>query len=608
VWGFGVGLGKEFKRMERKYFLICFLILSNTQIFCQEKITVSYDYFEKKLVATDGIDTKSVSDFKYKKGTELQVKIDKIPLYHLRISINNSDTSFSSTAIPSISNSAPLTLIGTLAQGLISTATSSIGNGIIAPNATSNTIDNTLLEKLRNVASELIKNVKNLNSINNAGKQIVSQPETQLEIWSMALSYSNSAPRPYIYQPTNSDKSPTGRIDSLENEIKSIIDKLKEQLDDKKVRDTKLKNAIIYDATIMKEVELLNKAATDFKTQLLEELLYADSIERETNKFVLFSSSYDPFETGDLIGYNKNTYSRITYMKTTIDSILQIRLRLHEIILNTNSLFNRIQSVYFSIDRNSLPEKSYVFSELDSLTKRVNRVILTGTKSLEAVAPERFFPQYRSIMKLNTTRTVSNFISAPIQLVGDKTMVKIEISPKSDSLYLNKEIIEFELKAIRNKCFFSSGGAFYLSSLRNDNYSVQQIVPQTTEDTSVTFKLVEEYSNTFETGLLTLTYVGSMDDERSKLNDFGLHFGAGVGSSFTRTPKFRFTLGLGGFYEILNRHMLSVNVVMMTGYVDRLSKSLSLDQTYLAKPENFLVSKLALGGAIAIGYSFRISN
>lgn len=431
-------------------------------------------------------------------------------------------------------------------------------------------------------------------------------PNTNRQTWDYFGGFSLSSGGSYLPISENAETQDKEKIEKLQKTMDSLLNRINIVIKEQYKLDAKAKNEIGYEKMLFKEIEIINKVISNLRTRLLIQILCADSLEKVVKKEVFFSTHGDPFV---LNNFNKSrTNFDIGKMKSILDSLFQIRNQISKLVLQADSLSLKIFNISYSVNQNSLPKGSNVISEIDSLAKRVGRIVITGSKSMELIGPDKYFAQFKIAGKSSVSGEKMTYFSSPIQLIGDKTSIKIEISPRSDSLYLNKEIIEFELKAIRNKCFFSSGGAFYLSSLRNDNYSVQQIVTQTTEDTSVSFKLVEEYSNTFETGLLTLTYVGSMDDERSKLNDFGLHFGAGVGSSFTRIPKFRFTLGVGGFYEILDRHMLSVNAVMMTGYVDRLSKSLSLDQTYLAKPENFLVSKLAVGGAITIGYSFRISN
>jgi hypothetical protein len=187
------------------------------------------------------------------------------------------------------------------------------------------------------------------------------------------------------------------------------------------------------------------------------------------------------------------------------------------------------------------------------------------------------------------------YLSMPIQLGGDIENLSIKIEPRAGTVNLYPSIIPLKFPLYK-KTYLGIGTSFYASTLYNQAYSVKA----EGTDSVTNYRIIDELSPKYEIGIAALLHYG----ERFKGNNkIGYHFtmGPAIGISNKIKPRLSFGAGIA-FGE---KQMFTIDLMGISGFVERRSAVYNFDERYSQSPEQITVSKLAFGGAIAIGYVYK---
>lgn len=187
------------------------------------------------------------------------------------------------------------------------------------------------------------------------------------------------------------------------------------------------------------------------------------------------------------------------------------------------------------------------------------------------------------------------FTSLPIQHNGDISKLSIIISPLKPE-YGQTYTVEYQFP--ENKMYAGISGSFYFASgFRNDLYSTRETH---TSDTTSYFSIVKEGTEKSEVGFATLLHVGStLSNSR-----LGVHVTVGPALSLSAKPQIRLALG-AGVSAGSHKNKVTVNLLGMAGYVQKISKVFNETEKYNSKPEQITVSKLAGAFAVSVGYIYK---
>jgi hypothetical protein len=156
-----------------------------------------------------------------------------------------------------------------------------------------------------------------------------------------------------------------------------------------------------------------------------------------------------------------------------------------------------------------------------------------------------------------------------------------------------------------SKSFIGTGISFYCSTLHNDAYS---IIQTKIDSSKSTYSLKKEKNISAEIGIAALLHFGEKTDYRlfNILPPIGYNFVIGPAVSISNTVKPR--LSAGGGITFGTRQMLSINMLLIAGYTDRLSSAYDENSSYLTNPVNPTVSKLSFGFAFSVGYIYNFGK
>ncbi len=345
----------------------------------------------------------------------------------------------------------------------------------------------------------------------------------------------------------------------------------------------------------------------------------------------------------DLIAENKNEIKlKLTSSKSVFEEINKMvsSLTLKGLTYleslnekNESSLFISNEEIQFNqIQRNSKNYRDQIderideivkidtsFSQLKRLDKDVfekNQLVKKASEELTLLIKESKAVLEKEVSKISETKinefliglinfennSERQYLSLPIQHNGDLNQLKVEITPKKPE-YGPSYKVEYQFPA---KKFYAGigGGFYYATSMRNDVYSSRE---EKVSDSISDFYVVNENQKKGEIGFNTLLHVGTKlfnCNSSGGRNLFGLHATVGPSISLNASPQLRLSTGVG-FSIGKERNMMTIDLLTMTGYVQRLSNVFEEGVAYNLKPEQPTVSKLRSSFAIGLGYIYK---
>lgn len=252
------------------------------------------------------------------------------------------------------------------------------------------------------------------------------------------------------------------------------------------------------------------------------------------------------------------------------------------------SFFTNVQRTAIAADSELTANDKSIKETHDKLVSVINEVIasVSADKTKELLAPIIFIENNNG----------NTYTSLPLQFTGEQTRLKVTITPRDDKY--NQHVYATQIKfPLTIKNYTVVGISFYGSNLHDRAYS---FVKTPVTDSTAVYSIKKETASKAEIGVAALLRFGTKFGEKQKA---GYHFSFGAGMSIADKVKPRMLLG-GGF-SLGKKHMLALDAGLIVGFVDRLSNTVDTKSTYNEKPENIMASKLALGGFLALGYSYQ---
>lgn len=184
--------------------------------------------------------------------------------------------------------------------------------------------------------------------------------------------------------------------------------------------------------------------------------------------------------------------------------------------------------------------------------------------------------------------------SVDMQVNGDITSVELRIEPRVEKYRLQKYSTTYRFPII--KSYSGIGISFYYSAFKEREISTKAVAV----DTVIKYDLVDEERKSGEVGIAALLHFGG----KFKCTDYwGGHFTLGPAVALGSKIKPRFAFGGGLSYG--KKQMITLNLLGVIGYVDKISKVYSLSERYETKPTNITVSRLDGNIGLSIGYIYR---
>lgn len=319
----------------------------------------------------------------------------------------------------------------------------------------------------------------------------------------------------------------------------------------------------------------------ELKSKLNDISLKLDKLKLDTYLFKLKALS---------IKENSNKFN----LQQAIITSLEIRKKLE----NLKAITNKNQSVFkgkFDNYTDDLKKKEDIKKASASLVDAYNKLITTLDKALSEFNADKVNELLSQIVLIENN-IGNKYSSVPFQFNGEQAILDYKIIPR-DSKYLQQTYSSKIVFPNRKSTYFNVGLSFYGSSLFDEAYST---VGMPINDSTNVFSVIKEDDLNAEIGIASLFRVGWKVDNSHR---FGLHFNFGPGISISNKVKPRLLVGGGLSYG--NKHNLSFDFGLITGYVDVISNSINLDEEYSVKPENVTVSSLKAGAYLALGYYFK---
>ncbi len=192
----------------------------------------------------------------------------------------------------------------------------------------------------------------------------------------------------------------------------------------------------------------------------------------------------------------------------------------------------------------------------------------------------------------NTAKMVYN--SMEMQVNGDITSIELRIEPRDEKYRLQKYSTTYHFPLI--KSYSGIGISLYYSPFKEREISTKAVAV----DTVIKYDLVDEERKAGEVGIAALLHFGG----KFKCTDYwGGHFTIGPAVALGSKIKPRFAVGGGLSYG--KKQMITLNVLGVIGYVDKISKVYSLSERYETKPTNITVSRLDGTIGLSIGYIYK---
>jgi hypothetical protein len=217
-----------------------------------------------------------------------------------------------------------------------------------------------------------------------------------------------------------------------------------------------------------------------------------------------------------------------------------------------------------------------------------------NSKLYAAVSADTLFSTIKSLVLAENNNT-GTYISLPVRMDGDQAKLDLTIQGKA-----GYDLPDYHTSILfpdAPRAYAGLGASFYYSNMRSDAYSISAVA---VDSATTNYTIVNEYHQPYEIGFATLLHVGyKFCDKRN----VAWNFAVGPAFSLTKVIKPRLTAGTGVSFG--KKQMISIDYLVIGGYVDRLSNAYSEGTNYSAEPESVVVSKLQFAGAIAVGYIYK---
>jgi len=225
------------------------------------------------------------------------------------------------------------------------------------------------------------------------------------------------------------------------------------------------------------------------------------------------------------------------------------------------------------------------------------QLLTTCAEAQASIAADKV-KELLSVLIHTENNNVRTYTSLPLQFTKEQATVEILVEPRKPEYMLQtyKTSLTFP---IERKKYFGVGVSFYGATLHDDAYSLEGFA---VNDSVSHYRIHEEKSTKAEIGMAALFRFGT---KFGKGEFAGYHASIGPGVSISDKVKPR--LLTGGGLSFGNKHMFTVDVGLIFGYVDRLTSAYQNDLAaeLTVKPEKVTVSKISAGGFFSVGYLFK---
>jgi hypothetical protein len=268
-----------------------------------------------------------------------------------------------------------------------------------------------------------------------------------------------------------------------------------------------------------------------------------------------------------------------------------IRSGLETLYSQTGTKYMDYQSNVLSLAE-AISSDSTLKHEDQKIRNSYETLLSTIQSTSAGLSPDTVYKYISSLISFENNSSY-NYISLPIQFLGDQETDSITITPTSSNL--NPQTFSTQFTFPTNGHFFAgvSVGA-YVSNLKDEAYSTQTTISQ--GDT--TYQLVAEKPGD-EIGLNSMLNLGN---DFFGASDVYWQVGFGAAASITNIirPRFLFNVGFG----FGRKDLILVSVGGIAGDFNVLSSAYKVNQSYTTAPQSAVVSQLKAGCFISLSYLF----
>ena len=346
-------------------------------------------------------------------------------------------------------------------------------------------------------------------------------------------------------------------------------------------------------------LDLNVKPVAQISDTINKNVLYLDSVLCEINKLNMKIDSlnleiqikYLSYFTMNSDITQQSELTKQNYVNKIISESQNIRTEIKTLIKSTKDY----SLVYLKFhNRNKPAFNRNKFGKTDSLLNVAYKTTLDTLKAVySSIDATKVIDWIKSIIYLENNKEAI-FYSLPIQLKSDIEKLTINIIPKKPEfgLFSYSTTLQFP----QNKTYIGASVSFFVSTMFSDVFSVKTTM---VNDTLKNYNIVDEKPAKNEIGIATLIHFGTKICQ----SDVGIHGSIGPAFAIDKIIKPRMAVGLGFSYG--RRQMLTLDFLIIAGFVERKSEAFSADQTYSLFPQQVTVSKLNAGFALSFGYIYK---
>ncbi|MEQ8925700.1 MAG: hypothetical protein RLO81_07775 [Fulvivirga sp.] len=277
--------------------------------------------------------------------------------------------------------------------------------------------------------------------------------------------------------------------------------------------------------------------------------------------------------------------------KNLIDSISEMRIsiiKLRDKVLTDYSLY----LVYEKTIIDKIKDEKDFKTVNEAIKKSFSDLVITIDALFDSLNNENAKKLIESIIFLEKNKN-QDYLSSQFQFNGERAILKYAITPRDSKFNLPTYKSSLIFPERSNK-FISVGLSFYTSNLHDEVYSFESNpAPDTT------FSIVEEDVSGFEIGMASIVRVGKVVNNEKMISG---HFSFGPGVSITN--KVRPRLLIGGGLSKGEKHMIALDAGIIVGPVDKLSKTIGVNDSYPEPINDPTISDLNIGWFLSLGYHF----
>ncbi len=337
----------------------------------------------------------------------------------------------------------------------------------------------------------------------------------------------------------------------------------------------------------------------------MEELIKANKTQLEVKlqKIRKYKSEMDDFTLliqKNLLRYSVNDTSRNDHY-----SWLKTNLNFKEIIIKTDEIRAAIKNISEEIAKQASDYNESIKDLTHTQEEGKNHQLLleafaaasaSADKLYERINAEKVISWLTSIIykENNAERT---YTSLPMQFTGDKSKLTITIKPQKEEYGLPEYSTELNFP-IRKRFYAGIGMSFYCAGFKDERYGISATG---IDSANTNYRIVDEENKKGEIGLTTLLHLGYRPFDKADWISGNIV----IGPALSFTGNIRPRAALGGGISFGRKQMLSINVMAMSGYVDRRSKVYEMNQDYISKPEQITMSRLKTEVGFSVGYIYK---